>query len=364
MSGAMLRLADGAPAGAAADLRAPTAVRQSRPSVLVIGSHCFLDSMEWHVVETLRALGCAAEFFEARAFGGIQNRLQKALLKSANLLLREPERLVERRLFAALERTAPQLILVILGSQLSPKTVQLLRARTAAPIVCWCQDQMTTLGRQYLLGAGYDAVYVKDRYLQDLFSRMSRATPFHYLPEACNPRVHRSLDATGAELAQLRCDVMIAGSLYYFRQEILAALAEFDLRIYGHSPEWLVEKLPERHMRRNLFGDDKVHAARAARVALNPLHYAEVDALNCRTFELAGCGAFQIVTDKPVLAEHFERGREIETFASLDELVEKTRYYVRNPEQALAIAAAGQRRAHREHSYEARLGIILDASLR
>jgi spore maturation protein CgeB len=336
--------------------RADTACAESVPArLLVVGAQYFNDTMEWHVVEAARALGCAAEFFEARAFRALGGAPHKALLKAANLLLREPERLYERRLLAAVERSAPQLVLVILGNQLSPKTVQLLRSRTNAPIVCWCQDQMTTLGRQYLIGAGYDAVFVKDRYLQELFSRMVRSTPFHYLPEACNPRVHRSVQLSAEDRAALGCDVMIAGSLYYYRQEILRALGEFDLRIHGSRPSWLIDRLSGRVVRPEVWGDDKVRAVRAAGVALNTLHYAEVDAINCRAFELAGCGAFQLIDHKPVLAEHFRVGEEIETFRTLDELIAKIRHFLAQPERAQAIAAAGQRRAHREHSYEARL---------
>jgi spore maturation protein CgeB len=70
-----------------------------------------------------------------------------------------------------------------------------------------------------------------------------------------------------------------------------------------------------------------------------------------------------MVTAKPVLAEHFRPGVEVETFATLDELVDKTRYYLRNPERAQRIGAAGQVRAHAEHRYEHRLEVILAENL-
>jgi spore maturation protein CgeB len=107
----------------------------------------------------------------------------------------------------------------------------------------------------------------------------------------------------------------------------------------------------------------KARAARAARIALNPLHYAEVNALNCRAFELAGCGAFQLMTAVPVVAEHFEPGVEIETFRNITELVDKIRHYLRHPEDAAEIARRGSLRAHREHSYEHRLADILRIAL-
>jgi len=326
--------------------------------IFVIGSQLVTDSMEWHVMDSLPHIGVEAEFFAAR-FVGTRNLFQKALGKMVTVALREPELLVERRLLEAVERFEPGLILVILGNQLSPKTVSRLRAQTRAPIVAWCQDQMTTLGRQFLLGAEYDAVFVKDRYMQSLFSRMIRSASFHYLPEACNPRVHRPLELSESDRVRYGCDVMMAGSLYYYRQEILRQLGQFDVKVWGNVPDWLLNRLSRPPMGKEIVGDDKARAARGARVALNTLHYAEVDGLNCRAFELAGCGAFQICTAVPVLAEHFEVGTEIETFASVAELVDKIRYYLNEPDQAAAIAARGQQRAHRDHTYEVRLREIV-----
>jgi len=334
-----------------------------RPRLLVVGLQNFHDSMEWHVLDAARALGCEASFFSTRGFAGLRGTWHKAVDKCRDLLLREPERRTERELAEAVERLKPELILVVLGNRLSPKTVRLLRSRTTAPIVCWCQDQMTTLGRQYLIGSGYDAVFVKDRYLQELFSRMVRSTPFHYLPEACNPRVHKPIELVDDDYYRYGCEVMLAGSVYYYRQEILRTLGDFDLRIYGTRPGWLLDRLDGRRIEPEVWGDAKVRAARAASVALNTLHYAEVDGLNCRAFELAGIGAFQLMDHKSVVSEHFRPGEEIETFRTLDELSAKIRHFLRMPERAKAIAEAGQRRAHRDHTYEARLREIFRVAL-
>jgi spore maturation protein CgeB len=324
--------------------------------VLLIGSYCAVDSMEWHVRATLEQMGVTLRYFHAAPVGSGSHSLARRVVHKLNsVVLREPERVFEKSLIRTVERFSPTLILVIMGNQVSPKTIARLRRHTRAPIVCWCQDQMTTLGRQYLLGAEYDAVFVKDRYLQDLFSRMISSSTFHYLPEACNPQVHRPVALSSEERQRYACDVMIAGTLYYYRQEILQLLGEFELRVWGRTPDWLVYRLPGSHMGRELVCDEKAQAARAARVALNTLHYAEVDGLNCRAFELAGCGAFQLCTHKPVLTEHFRPGAEIETFASTAELIEKIRYYLRNPQQAATIAQQGQERAHREHTYAHRL---------
>ena len=61
----------------------PATARPAPPParVLVVGTNIYHDSMEWHVVDALRALGCATEFFAARGFGGTRSVWQKALQK-------------------------------------------------------------------------------------------------------------------------------------------------------------------------------------------------------------------------------------------------------------------------------------------
>jgi len=332
--------------------------------VLVIGAHAYPDSFEWHVTESLKYLGCEVRLFHKRqGASGLYKVAGKAIEKFTNTLLREPERLIEARLIREVKLFSPALILVLLGNQVSPKTIAAIRKSTTVPIVCWCQDQMTTLGRQFLLGAHYDAVFVKDRYMQDLFSRMIRSTQFHYLPEACNPRMHRPIDLAPADRGIFGCDVMLAGSLYYYRQEILEALHDVDLKIWGYRPDWLIDRLPGRFMGRDVHGDDKVRATLAAKICLNTLHYAEVNGLNCRAFEIAGCGGFQLVTDAPSMAEHFEPDEEIVMFRSVGDLVDKVRFYLHNPDAAQSIASRGRARAHRDHTYEHRIGDILRITL-
>jgi spore maturation protein CgeB len=199
--------------------------------------------------------------------------------------------------------------------------------------------------------------------MQEVFSRMIKSTTFFYLPEACNPRMHRSVELTDVDRNVYGCEVMIAGTLYYYRQEILRQLADFDVKIWGVRPDWLLYRLASPHSGREVWGDDKARAVAGAKICLNNLHYSEVNGLNCRAFEMAGCGGFQIISSVPVLREHFEIGAEIVEYRTADELVELVRHYLKHPELAEEIARRGQARAHREHTFEHRLSEIMRNTL-
>ena len=79
-----------------------------------------------------------------------------------------------------------------------------------------------------------------------------------------------------------------------------------------------------------------------------------------RHFEIPACGGFQLSYYVEGLEHCYEIGREIAIYTDIDDLVEKTRYYLSNDEEREKIAEAGHRRALSAHTYEKRIRDILD----
>ncbi len=82
---------------------------------------------------------------------------------------------------------------------------------------------------------------------------------------------------------------------------------------------------------------------------------AENFANNMRLFEATGCGALLITDHKDNLADLFDIGREIVAYRSPEEALALVKYYLAHPDEARAIAQAGQARTLREHTYAQRL---------
>lgn len=76
--------------------------------------------------------------------------------------------------------------------------------------------------------------------------------------------------------------------------------------------------------------------------------------LKARDFECPGAGACYLTTYNWELAEHFDIGREILCYSSVDELIEMYFQYAPRPEECLRIAHAAHQRCAREHTWEAR----------
>ena len=335
-------------------------MKTAAPRVFVIGGSRSEDSMEWHVMDALNAIGCVSTLFDMRTLFQDWKFGDRLAQKAAFTFFREPERLRERKLIDAISDFEPDLVLVIIAKLLTPWTVDKIKSRTEAPVVSWFQDSLVQLGRQHMLGAAYDAVFVKDVYMRDLFANMLAYTRFYYLPEACNPRVHKPVIISEEDRRKYSCEIMIAGSLYYYRQEILRRLDKFDLRNWGGKTghDWMMLKVRKERLLRSVIGNEKAKAVAAAQLVLNPLHFGEINSLNCRAFEMAGCGVCQLVSAKPILSEHFQIGKEVVAFDSVADLVDKATYYLQHPDEAAEIGRSATMRAHRDHTYEVRLAEI------
>ena len=328
---------------------------------LIGGSNLAPDSMEKHVYEVLGEMGHTVGFCNARGAVQVNPTVDRLANFVANNILREPERLSEKRVLRSVSEFQPELIIVLLGSQLSPKTIAKVRKVFLGKIVCWCQDQLTTMGRQYLIGAEYDHVFVKDHYLVEVLGGYAGLN-VQYLPEACNPKYHQMVTLSDTELESYRSDICTFGNLYYYRQAILEPLKKYDLRVYGGKSSWFIDKLGDSFKGYPVYELEKCKALSGATIALNSLHFGEIYGLNVRAFEIAGCGGFQLSTYTPTIQDHFEIGTEIEVFKDRHELLEKVDYFLQHPDKAKAIAEAGHKRAYSEHTYQHRLKTIVEVA--
>lgn len=192
-----------------------------------------------------------------------------------------------------------------------------------------------------------------------------------YLPVGCDPGVHRPLrrpeELSDEECRRWGSAISFLGAGYNNRQQMFATLAKHDFKIWG--TEWPVtppfDKLVQEQGRR-IDPGDYVKIFNSTLINLN-LHSSmerdgvepNGDFVNPRTFELAACGAFQLVDERVMLPELFVPGKEVATFTDRKTLHDSIEYYLARPEERAAIAAAGRERALRDHSYERRMEALL-----
>jgi spore maturation protein CgeB len=86
----------------------------------------------------------------------------------------------------------------------------------------------------------------------------------------------------------------------------------------------------------------------------------EGDGVNPRTFELASCGAFQIVDNRTLLPALFDESM-MAVIKRPDELFSSVQTYLREPAQRMAMADLSRKRVLESHTYVHRMKTLLGA---
>jgi len=103
-------------------------------------------------------------------------------------------------------------------------------------------------------------------------------------------------------------------------------------------------------------------APRSRPLRPDDIHLGEAQQIKGRNFEVPGCGGFLLSGPAQELERYYETGKEIETFASVQELIDKARHYLAHDDQRRAIADAGYHRTQNEHTWCHRFADIFNAA--
>jgi hypothetical protein len=126
---------------------------------------------------------------------------------------------------------------------------------------------------------------------------------------------------------------------------------------WGYGAETLSARSPiMRRYHGEAWGLDMYRARAAGKITLTKHsaasgHYAN----NMTLFETTGIGRLLLTDHKSNLSELFESGKEVVSYTSPEDCVEKVRHYLEHDEERETIGRAGQQRTLREHTYYHRM---------
>jgi spore maturation protein CgeB len=127
---------------------------------------------------------------------------------------------------------------------------------------------------------------------------------------------------------------------------------DFDLR--AGSP--LAGRLQGAAWGRQMYGV----LARSMVTLNNHIDVAAGFANNLRLYEATGMGALLVTDTGSNLSDLFEVDKEVVAYDSAADCAEKVRHYLDHPSDAAAIAAAGQRRTLRDHTWRDRMARLVE----
>jgi spore maturation protein CgeB len=108
------------------------------------------------------------------------------------------------------------------------------------------------------------------------------------------------------------------------------------------------------------WGRTMYRVLRDSALTLNVHWGSEPHANNLRLYEATGVGTALLTDWKDDLGELFEVGREVAAYRDPDECIDLIEYYLARDDEREALAAAGQRRTLRDHTYRQRMEELVE----
>ena len=267
---------------------------------------------------------------------------------------------------AHLAEDPPDLVLAIAQAPLGLAVLQHLRKKKFLTAM-WFVENYRHLTYWQQLAAGYDYWFViQQGGCLDALKRAG-AAHVHYLPMAADPTVHRPMTLTAAEHREYGSDVSFVGAGYANRRTLLPQWLshEWTMKLWGN--EWdgaapLSGVLQRDGARIDTDTCMKVFNATAVNLNLHSCSGTGMDPqpdfVNPRTFELAACGAFQLVDDRTLLPALFTSD-EVESFRRTEDVPPLIRRWLTDAEGRRRYAEASRQRVLRDHTYGHRLQELL-----
>ncbi|MBL8039174.1 MAG: glycosyltransferase [Nitrospira sp.] len=260
----------------------------------------------------------------------------------------------------------PDLVLAIAQAPLTLAVLEHLRRKKFLTAM-WFVENYRHLTYWQQLAAGYEYWFVIQQ--AECVESLKRAGAPHvaYLPMAADPSIHRPLTLTAAETEEYGSDVSFVGAGYANRRSLLSQWLsnEWTFKLWGN--EWDGAINLQHVLQRNgarIDTETCVKVFNATTVNLN-LHSssgpgldAQADFVNPRTFELAACGAFQLVDERTLLPDLFT-AEEVVRFQRAEHVPSLIRTWLKDSAGRRHYADAARRRVLGEHTYEHRMRDLL-----
>ncbi len=127
-------------------------------------------------------------------------------------------------------------------------------------------------------------------------------------------------------------------------------------RLFREFPNFYYGSRHPGYPEKNLFED----AAKKFSMSKVVFNISIKDDMNMRCFETLSTSSFLLTNWIPTLGDLFEDGKHLVTYKTLDEMVEKARYYIEHDDEREKIAKAGYDEFISKHTYKHRIEKVLD----
>ncbi|MDR4480342.1 MAG: glycosyltransferase [Nitrospira sp.] len=267
---------------------------------------------------------------------------------------------------ASLAESPPDLVLSMAQAPLTLPVLEHLRKKKFLTAM-WFVENYRHLTYWQQMAPGYEFWFVfQQGACLDAF-RQAGARHVSYLPMAADPELHCPMTLSEDDRRRFGADVSFVGAGYSNRRRLFPALLRhpWSFKLWGN--EWdgaddLRSVLQLDGARIDTDACMKVFNATAINLNLHSTTGAgldpQADFVNPRTFELAACGAFQLVDHRSQLPEFFT-DQEIVSFRDFADVPGLVQRWLNDSEARQAMANAARTHVLSAHTYAHRMRDLL-----
>lgn len=331
----------------------------------------------WIWTQALRELGHEVIEFDYRSSPIVTKELRakhpwlypayESLLKRSKSLVAVESRIINKALLQQAEDIQPDVFITYPGERIFPETIEHMSQKMGITTVLWLGRDVVYEKTPNVVESFpyYDFVFTIDPPAVRKYKE-NGARRVHYLPLGCYPPTHRPIELSEDDKKRYAANLSFVGQLFDDRPEYLCQLIDRNVNFWTH---WWGEEMQNEYpqltplYRGEARGTSMIKVLNGANIVLN-VHRAtnSYEGTNMRTFEAAGCAAFQLTEYKSELGRLFKVGEELEVYTDMDDLKKKIDYYTNHPDEAAEIAQRAQKRAYADHTYHQRfeemIGVI------
>ncbi len=321
-----------------------------------------------YCADALKELGHEVDFWDASVFAAPFEKLLNMKVDDANrkILYDLFQHLISEMIVASCAEKKPDILFALAQAPVSAKALERLKQANIVTAFWFVEDyKHMEYWKSYAPFYDFYFTIQKDEFFNQLKS--IGVNNYYYLPMAADPNIHCAGYLSDKEKNEFGSKISFMGAGYYNRQKILSRINNKDFKVWGNSWDTessLWQKVQKEGQR--VTTEDTVRIFNASDINLN-LHSnayddsinSEGDFVNPRTFEIASCGAFQLVDKRSYLKDHFILGEEIVCFDTEEEMNRLIDHYLNNPEERKIIQNKARERVLKDHTYSHRMAEML-----
>ncbi len=260
----------------------------------------------------------------------------------------------------------PDVVLAMSQAPLSMAILEQMRRKKILTAM-WFVENFRHLRYWQQMIAGYDFWFVMQKEPCLEAFKQAGARQVSYLPLAADPTIHYPLRLSPEEQHEFGSEVSFLGAGYWNRRQLLPSVLGqgWSFKLWGN--EWenagpLRTVLQRGGARIDTATSMKIFNATSVNINLHSYTREgfdpDGDSVNPRTFELASCGAFQVIDQRTLLPELFDESM-MAVMRNPEDLVPTIGQFMNEPEQRREMAEQSKQRVLAEHTYVHRMKTLL-----